>query len=567
MRILIIDGYTDEPAGLGVPPFIDIYPRYVAGAVWAAEPAADVLYVTIDEARRDPDRLKGLSSSSELSVLIAGVTVPGKYLSGAPATHNDAIRIPGLLGSRYKAICGPAVRFGFGRGGCSRSIERDLSGLYDFVITGDPEVVVHRLVKENFSEGVELDSVRESAGSSDAFAERGARVIRQHPFFPEGLVCEIETYRGCPRSVLGGCSFCTEPLHGYPEFRTVRGIAREVAALNSEGAVNFRIGRQPDLLIYGSRDKGLACPAPNPSAIRRLFSSIRRAAPSLRVLHIDNCNPATVAEHPELSEEALKEVVKYHTPGDTAALGIESVDEEVIRRNNLKVDYEGAMRAVSLINRVGAERGENGMPHLLPGLNFVYGLPGETKKTYEENFEFMKEALDSGLLFRRVNLRQVMVLPSTRMESAGDYLVRKHRHLFLSHKLKVRQEIDLPMMKRVVPAFTVLRAVRTELVQGGMTWGRQVGSYPVLVGIPRQLEVGRFLDVLVLSHGPRSVGGLRFPVRINELELRELEGIPGVGAKRAASIVLNRPFQDLESFMEMFGDVPELARIAQFLEF
>ncbi|MCQ8892537.1 MAG: radical SAM protein [Candidatus Methanosuratincola sp.] len=567
MRVLIIDGYTDEPAGLGVPPFIDIYPRYVAGAVWAAEPGAEVLYVTIDEARLDPDKLKSLSFSSDLSVLIAGVTVPGKYLSGAPATHNDAVRIPGLLGSKYKAICGPAVRFGFGRGGCSRSVARDLSDLYDFVITGDPEVVLHRLVKENFSERVDLDSVRDSAGSSDAFAERGARIIRQHPFFPDGLVCEIETYRGCPRSVLGGCSFCTEPLHGYPEFRTVRGIAREVAALHSEGAVNFRIGRQPDLLVYGSRDKGLACPAPNPSALRRLFSSIRRAAPSLRVLHIDNCNPATIAEHPELSEEALKEVVKYHTPGDTAALGIESVDEEVIRRNNLKVDYEGAMRAISLINRIGAERGENGMPHLLPGLNFVYGLPGETKKTYEENFEFMKEALDSGLLFRRVNLRQVMVMPSTRMESAGDYLVRRHRHLFLSHKLKVRQEIDLPMMKRVVPAFTVLRSVRTELVQGGMTWGRQVGSYPVLVGIPRQLEVGRFIDVLVLSHGPRSVGGLRSPVRINELELRELEGIPGVGARRAASIVLSRPFKDLESFMKMFGDVPELARIAQFIEF
>lgn len=567
MRALIIDGYTDEPAGLGVPPFIDIYPRYVAGAVWAASPEAEVLYVTIDEARRDPDNLRRLSQSSDLSVLIAGVTVPGKYLSGAPATHNDAVRLPELLGSKYKAIGGPAVRFGFGRGGCSRSLTRDLSTLYDFVITGDPEVVVYSLIKENFSERVDLDSVRESAGSSDTFAERGARVIGQHPLFPDGLVCEIETYRGCPRSILGGCSFCTEPLHGYPDFRTVRGIAREVAALHSEGAVNFRLGRQPDLLVYGSRDRGLAYPAPNPSAIRRLFSSIRRAAPSLRVLHIDNCNPATIAEHPALSEEALREIVRHHTPGDTAALGIESVDEEVIRRNNLKVDYDGAMKAISLINRIGAERGENGMPHLLPGLNFVYGLPGETRSTYEANFDFMKDALDSGLLFRRVNLRQVMVMPSTRLESAGEYLARKHRHLFLSHKLKVREEIDLPMMKRVVPSFTVLRGVRTELVQGGMTWGRQVGSYPVLIGIPRQLEVGKFLDVLVLTHGPRSVGGLRFPVRINELELRELESIPGVGAKRAASIVLSRPFPSVESFMERFGDVPELARMAQFLEF
>ncbi len=567
MRILIIDGYTDEPAGLGVPPYIDIYPRYIAGAVWCASPEAEILYLTIDAARRDREGLRRLSQASDLSVLIAGVTVPGKYLSGAPATYNDAVRLPGLLGSKYKAICGPAAKFGFGRGGGRRCVSKDLRDLYDFVITGDPEVVVYRLMKEKFSDRVELDSVRESAGGSDAFAERGARVIRQHPLSPESLICEIETYRGCPRSIVGGCSFCTEPLHGYPEFRSVRGIAREVAALHSEGAVNFRIGRQPDLLIYGSKDTGLACPAPNPSAIRRLFSSIRKAAPSLRVLHIDNCNPATIAEYPELSEKALREVVRQHTSGDTAALGIESLDEEVIRRNNLKVGYDGAMRAVLLINRIGAERGESGMPHLLPGLNFVYGLPGETKSTYEMNFDFMKEALDSGLLFRRVNLRQVMVMPSTRMESAGDYFARKHRHLFLSHKLRVRQEIDLPMMRRVVPAFTVLRRVRTELIQGGMTWGRQIGSYPVLVGIPRQVGVGSFLDILVVSHGPRSVGGIRFPVRMNDLALRELESIPGVGSKRAASIVLSRPFPDLNSFMEKFGDVPALARMAPFLEF
>ncbi|HPC28007.1 MAG TPA: hypothetical protein PKX17_04690, partial [Candidatus Methanomethylicus sp.] len=86
VRALIIDGYTDEPAGLGVPPYIDVYPRYVAGAIWSAEPFAEVLYMTIDDARRQGERLRSLSAGCDLSVLIAGVTVPGKYLSGAPAT-------------------------------------------------------------------------------------------------------------------------------------------------------------------------------------------------------------------------------------------------------------------------------------------------------------------------------------------------------------------------------------------------------------------------------------------------------------------------------------------------
>lgn len=567
MRVLIIDGYTDEPAGLGVPPYIDIYPRYLAGAVWSADPYADVLYMTIDNARQDPDKLARESESSDLSILVAGVTVPGKYLSGAPAGYNDAMRLSAALRSRRKAICGPAARFGFGKGGGSRSLKRDLSDHYDFVITGDPEVVVHELIASKFDPHVEMDMVRDGPSSSDGFAERGARIIRQHPFFPDGLICELETYRGCPRSLTGGCSFCTEPLHGAPAFRTAKGIAKEVQALHSEGALNFRLGRQPDLLIYGSKDVDVPEPAPDPAAVRRLFSSIRRAAPGLRVLHIDNCNPATIVAHPELSEKVLETIVEFHTPGDTAALGIESVDEEVIRRNNLKVDYEGAMKAVSLINKVGRARGENGMPHLLPGINFLYGLPGETRRTYEINFDFMKDVLESGLLVRRINLRQVMVMPSTRMEAAGDYLVRKHRSLFLSHKLRVRQEIDLPMMRRVVPPFTLLKGVRAELNQGSMTWARQIGSYPILVGIPKKIEIGAFMDVLVLGHGPRSVSALPCPVRINELALKELEIIPGVGSKRAASIARKRPFPDLCSLLEQFGDIPALAQMAPFLGF
>ena len=29
--ILIVDCYTDEPAGLGVPPYLGVYPRYLYG--------------------------------------------------------------------------------------------------------------------------------------------------------------------------------------------------------------------------------------------------------------------------------------------------------------------------------------------------------------------------------------------------------------------------------------------------------------------------------------------------------------------------------------------------------
>ena len=567
MRVLIIDGYTDEPAGLGVPPYIDVYPRYLAGSVWAFDPHAEIIYKTIDSVRGNLDWLKDISSSCDLSVLIAGVTVPGKYLSGAPATVKDALRLPSFFNSKYTAICGPAVRFGFASGGGSTArLPRELEDLYDFVIRGDPEVVVQSLLRENFSEGVDLDAVRPSSDTINEYAARGAMIIQQHPFYPDGLICEIETFRGCPRSITGGCSFCTEPLHGLPDFRSVRGIANEICSLHSFGARNFRLGRQPDILIYGSKDQN-GYPAPSPSALRRLFSSIRKVAPDLKVLHIDNVNPATIYEHPEESEDALKVIVSYHTPGDVAALGIESADEEVIRRNNLKVCPEGAMLAIEIVNDVGKERGENGLPQLLPGVNFVYGLPGETKRTFEINLEFMREVLDRGLMVRRINLRQVMVLPSTRMESVGDYLVKKHKHLFFEHKRRMRDEIDLPMIKRVVPKWTVMREVRTELVEGSTTWARQIGSYPILVGIPKQMPVGVFTDVVVLDHGPRSVSGLTVPVHINSLTMKELEAIPGIGSKRAASLIKKRPFTSPDDLLSSVDDPSLIEPLLPLMEF
>lgn len=567
MRVLIIDGYTDEPAGLGVPPYIDVYPRYLAGSVWAFDPHAEIIYKTIDSVRGNLDWLKDISSSCDLSVLIAGVTVPGKYLSGAPATVKDALRLPSFFNSKYTVICGPAVRFGFASGGGSTArLPRELEYLYDFVIRGDPEVVVQSLLRENFSEGIDLDAVRPSSDTINEYAARGAMIIQQHPFYPDGLICEIETFRGCPRSITGGCSFCTEPLHGLPDFRSVRGIANEICSLHSFGARNFRLGRQPDILIYGSKDQN-GYPAPSPSALRRLFSSIRKVAPDLKVLHIDNVNPATIYEHPEESEDALKVIVSYHTPGDVAALGIESADEEVIRRNNLKVCPEGAMLAIEIVNDVGKERGENGLPQLLPGVNFVYGLPGETKRTFEINLEFMREVLDRGLMVRRINLRQVMVLPSTRMESVGDYLVKKHKHLFFEHKRRMRDEIDLPMIKRVVPRWTVMREVRTELVEGSTTWARQIGSYPILVGIPKQMPVGVFTDVVVLDHGPRSVSGLTVPVHINSLTMKELEAIPGIGSKRAASLIKKRPFTSPDDLLSSVDDPSLIEPLLPLMEF
>ncbi|MFA7303754.1 MAG: radical SAM protein, partial [Methanoregula sp.] len=78
---IIIDGYVDEPACLGVPPYISPYIRTVAGALISY--GFSVRYLTIDQLRTGPAKVNELSRA-DLLVMIAGVTVPGKYLGGTP---------------------------------------------------------------------------------------------------------------------------------------------------------------------------------------------------------------------------------------------------------------------------------------------------------------------------------------------------------------------------------------------------------------------------------------------------------------------------------------------------
>lgn len=524
MRVLIIDGYVDEPACLGVPPYIAPYPRYIAGAlVEKGVKPEDIVYRTIDRMRQRREPF-----SFDLIVIIAGTTVPGKYLRATPITRREIAELSHLEGT--KVIGGP-IRLGFGEEGGSSAKAFAVPGIT--LAKMDIEAFVYDLL-DNIREPENVGHRTRTTGEIATWGEKGAFIIKQHQDYPYA-VCELETYRGCPRH--SHCSFCTEPFYGMPDFREIKDVVKEAAALYAHGARYFRIGRQPDLFMYQAK-KGV----PNPEAIEQLYIGIRNAAPELRVLHMDNANPATLARFQEESRAIGKIIVKYHTSGDVAALGMESADPEVIKANDLKASPEEVFEAIKLLNEVGAARGASGLPELLPGINFVHGLKGETKKTFELNFEFLKKVLDSNLMVRRVNIRQVMTFAGTRMH--GYEPVSKNRELFLRCKEKIRNEIDLPMLRRVAPRGTVLKDVRTEMYEK-ITYARQPGSYPLLVGIPLKLELDRSFDVLVTDHGHRSITGVPVPLDINHLPLKIIRMLP-IDKMHIAEIIQGKPFKNKE---------------------
>jgi radical SAM superfamily enzyme with C-terminal helix-hairpin-helix motif len=526
MRVLIIDGYVDEPACLGVPPYLAPYPRYIAGAlVENGVKPEDIFYRTIDRIRQQKEKLH-----FDLFVIIAGMTVPGKYLRASPITKSEIRELSHLEGTR---IIGGPIRLGYGEEGGSSAKALAVPGIT--LAEKDIEAFVYDLL-ENIKDPDGVEHRMRSTSEAGRWGEKGAFIILQHPDYPY-VMCELETYRGCPRHL--HCSFCTEPFYGKPDYREIKDIIKEVSALYAHGARYFRIGRQPDLFMYMAKEN-----RPNPKAIEELYRGIRNAAPELKVLHMDNANPETLARYPVESRKIAETIVKYHTSGDVAALGMESADPKVIRANDLKATPDEVFEAIKLLNEVGGMQGESGLPELLPGINFVHGLKGETKKTFELNYEFLKKVLDKGLIVRRVNIRQVMTFAGTPMYGFEETVI-KNRALFIRYKEKIRKDIDLPMLRRVVPPGTILRDVRTEIFDR-ITYGRQLASYPLLVGIPLKLELNRFFDILVIDHGHRSITGIPVPVDINRLSLKWIEMLPGIGKKQVTEILRGRPFKDKE---------------------
>jgi radical SAM superfamily enzyme with C-terminal helix-hairpin-helix motif len=521
VKVVLIDGYIDDPAALGVPPYISPMVRAVAGA--ATDAGGDVEYVSADMLRKGRPIPK-----ADVSVVLSGSTVPGKYLRSMPMSLKELTALAPRL-SGWKLVGGSAA-------------SSEAASLFDFAIEKD--------LAASLYDGMSGKEVGERFRTLDEWNRwmlKGASVVKRHQDFPTPLTVEIESYRGCHRYRSGGCSFCIEPLKGAPLTRSPEDIIAEAAELRSIGVRNVRVGGQTCIISYGAVAGDV--PKPRPDMAHELFSGLH--ALGFDVLHVDNANPAVISEYPSEAEEIVETLAEFCTPGNVLALGLESADPVVKDLNNLNSTAEQVMDAVRLINRIGGGRGGNGLPRILPGLNIVCGLDGETRSTYGMNMSLLKSILDEGLVVRRINIRQVLPLRK-------DFGTRVDRRAFVAFKDSVREDIDREMLKRVAPYGTVVRCVYAEIHDGNTTFGRQIGSYPLLVGIPYKVDLDMMYDVFVTDHGFRSITGVTFPFDVNSMPMSAVEALPGIGKKRAAKIVIGRPYRSLDELADVLDD-PEVA--------
>ncbi len=543
IKIALIDGYLDEPSALGVPPYISPHIRYTYGALTSAGIDPTKLdYYTIDNLRQKwSSNLKKLEEYDVL-IIIAGTTVPGHYLGGQPISVAEIKEIGEKVFYPQKVLGGPITLI--------EKVAAKFKSTFDHICQEVAAFDLYHLLSKK-----EIPTAENKLTSLlDDWAVEGAQLASQHPGHPH-LIAELETFRGCPRS--SHCAFCSERLKKLTYTRQPASLHREVKALAEAGIHHFRLGCQTDLLLYGAQQKGDKF-IPSPDIISDLYQGIREADPALKTLHMDNINPAGLVRFPEKGRKILETIVKYNTTGDIAAFGLESADPLVVEKNNIDTDPATTFKAIEMINEIGGKR-KDGIPALLPGLNFLHGLIGERPETMEYNYQYLKKILEADLMLRRINIRQVVTL--------GSYPeVKFDKSAFFAYKKKVNEEINKPMLQRVFPRGTVLKNVRAEKHDGNLTFGRQLGTYPILVGIPGQLRLHERYTVKVIDHGYRSITALPYPFSVQDASRAQLTAIPGIGKKRAEKIILHRP-DNLKDLAALLGSEFPLNEWESFFNF
>jgi radical SAM superfamily enzyme with C-terminal helix-hairpin-helix motif len=496
---VILDCYTVEPSGLGVPPYLSAYARAAFGALTCAYPGAEVTYLTIDDVRwcrngeqphlaaplSDPLTYSATASRANalkcladavVTVVIAGDAVPSVHLQARNGSPDEIAEILALT-SGHRVLLGPLATYVLSQPGALR-------GAFDSVHT------------HTVTSGDLLSGSRSAAPYGQLAADRVsyAELIGQLRWRP---VAEIELYRGCTRRRF--CSFCNEPVKNpLVAFRDPADVLSEVSELYAAGVRNFRLGQQTCFFSYLNRDV---------AAIGSLLAGIREACPDLEVLHIDNADPLAVASPAGAKIAHL--IARYCTEGNCAPMGIESFDPAVIEANSLTCTPEVLMRAVGNINEAGGQAGPQCLPMLLPGLNLVYGLPGETHRSHYENLSWLVRILDAGYRCHRINVRQARAYEGTSLAAMQQTTVPPSAEHFDAWKADVSYIFDQPMKQRVYPTGMTIPGLHSFFVTTRGTWYRRLGSYAIQVVEPGTVRrLFEDADLTVTGHEPRYIYGV-----------------------------------------------------------
>ncbi len=247
----------------------------------------------------------------------------------------------------------------------------------DYVICGEGEIPLLGLIRNNFCN----DNIQ-GVYSLDNLKDEGQAVIKakivekldvlpfpdweqmnphDYPKAPHGAIIRgfpvgvIVTSRGCPYE----CTFCAAPkfCDRKIRFRTPENVVEEIEYLIK----NFKIRE------IHFEDDSLTFNADNVKKLCRLLIErkikINWACPN--GIRADNISPEII--------QLMKNSGCYYF-----AYGVESANPQILKKIKKKESIETIEKAIEMADRAGIST---------QGF-FIFGLPGETKETIEENINF-----------------------------------------------------------------------------------------------------------------------------------------------------------------------------------
>lgn len=255
---------------------------------------------------------------------------------------------------------------------------------FDFVFVGEAEDSFISFL-ENISQGKKIS--QKIIKSSPVDISEYSPISEKYKAFGS-----IEITRGCPF----GCRFCqTTYLFGKIRHRTIKQITEATRILIRNGRTDIRFV-SPNLLSYGSAN-GFK---PNLNQLEKILKSVRTVKGVRKVFA--GSFPSEI--RPEQLNERTLEIIKKYCDNNNLIIGAQSGSDLMLEKCHRLHSVADARRAIELTLQAG----------LKANVDFIFGMPGETKKEEQKTMNFIKELVEKKNI--RIHGHTFLPLPGTPWE-------------------------------------------------------------------------------------------------------------------------------------------------------
>ena len=256
---------------------------------------------------------------------------------------------------------------------------------FDYVVVGEAEEIFPTLLRNLLGEGVcsGIKGVAFLQGGEFVYTGRAPRVRRldDHPPFAPGhhRFGPIEITRGCPFA----CRFCQTSFlfGGLPRHRSPEVVAKWAGIAQAHG-IPFMRFVAPNALSYGSSDgRGT-----NLAALEDLLIKVGAVMDKERIYL--GSFPSEV--RPEMVTDEAIRLIKLLAGNKNISIGAQSGSQRILDIMHRGHTVADVYRACETVTHYG----------LVPNVDVIFGLPGETKKDRDQTIKLVEDLADTGACVR-----------------------------------------------------------------------------------------------------------------------------------------------------------------------